>query len=88
MINLNDCNISDEEMRSIYKKIGLNVKRIREEKRISQLHLALSIGHKAVGVISHSEICIQNKHFNVEHLVKISAVLDVDIKEFFVDLNL
>lgn len=70
-------------MKEIYKKIGKNVKRIREEKGISQLNLALAIGHKAVGVISNCELCLQNKHFNIEHLIKISNVLEVDINIFF-----
>lgn len=80
---LENCDISKDEMKKIYKKIGSNVKKIREKKGITQLNLALAIGHKAVGVISNSEICLQNKHFNIEHLVKIAKVLDVDIKDFF-----
>lgn len=80
--------ISKEEMNKIYKQIGKNVKKIREEKGISQLSLALAIGHKAVGVISNSEICIQNKHFNIEHLIKIAEVLDVDVRDFFKNINI
>ncbi len=75
-------------MHDIYKKIGINVKKIREEKGISQLNLALAIGHKAVGVISHSDLCLQNKHFNIEHLVKISNVLNVKITDFFQDIEI
>lgn len=70
-------------MEEIYKKIGQNVARIRKEKGLSQLALALAIGHKAVGTISMSEICINNKHFNIEHLVKIADVLEVNVCEFF-----
>jgi hypothetical protein len=43
----------------------------------------MAIGHKSVGVISNCELCLQNKHFNIEHLVKIAHVLDVNIKDFF-----
>ena len=46
----------------------------------------MAIGHKSVGVISNCELCLQNKHFNIEHLIKISDVLDVDIKDFFNDI--
>ncbi len=59
------------------------VKRTREEKGISQLNLAMAIGHKSVGVISNCELCLQNKHFNIEQLIKIADVLDVNIKVFF-----
>lgn len=74
--------ITDEEIQRIYQTIGKNVKRIRQEKNVSQLKLALAIGHKAVGVISLAEIG-KTKHFNIEHLVKIADVLEVDIFEFF-----
>ena len=74
---------SKDDIQKIYKTIGKNVKRIREEKGISQLNLAMAIGHKSVGVISNCELCLQNKHFNIEHLVKIADILDVNIKDFF-----
>lgn len=81
-----NCEVSKEDMQKIYKTIGINVKNIRESKGISQLTLALAIGHKAVGVISNCELCLQNKHFNIEHLIKIADVLDVHITDFFKDL--
>ncbi len=83
MILIKNTEISKEDIRSIYKTIGQNVKKIREEKGISQLNLAIAIGHKSVGVISNCEICLQNKHFNIEHLIKIADILDVNIKDFF-----
>lgn len=70
-------------MLDIYKTIGSNVKKIRTEKKISQLKLALQMGHNSVGVVSTCEICLNNKHFNIEHLVKIADVLEVDVCEFF-----
>jgi len=79
---MKDCSIDDKRMHEIYKNIGLNVKKIRKSKNITQLSLALAIGHKAVGTISMAELCLNNKHFNIEHLVKISNVLEVDICEF------
>ena len=80
---MKDCSITNEKMEEIYKKMGQNVKRIRTSKNISQLALSLAIGHKAVGTISMAELCINKKHFNIEHLVKIADVLEVDICEFF-----
>lgn len=69
-------------MKKIYMHIGQNVARIRKEKGISQLALSLAIGHKAVGTISMAEKSINDKHFNIEHLIKIADVLDVDVCEF------
>ena len=75
-------NIEKEEIEILYRLIGKNVKRIREEKGKSQLDLALSIGHSSAGFVGKAEICIHNKHFNIEHLYKISKVLEIDICEF------
>jgi len=80
---MNESKIDKEQIHEVYKKIGQNVKRLRQEKGISQLALSLAIGHKAVGTVSMAELCTNNKHFNIEHLVKISDVLDVDVCEFF-----
>ena len=75
-------NIEKEEIEDLYRLIGKNVKRIREEKGKSQLDLALSIGHSSAGFVGKAEICIHNKHFNIEQLYKISKVLEIDICEF------
>ena len=74
---------SSEEINTLYRKIGLNVKKIREEKKKTQLELALCIGHASAGFIGKAEICLHQKHFNIEHLHKIAKILDVDIKDFF-----
>jgi len=87
MYNMKECSITDKRMILIYKQIGINVKKIRKSKKVSQLALSLEIGHKAVGTISMAELCLNNKHFNIEHLVKIADVLEVDICEFFKSLN-
>lgn len=83
---MKDTTITDDDMLAIYKKIGSNVKEIRKSKKISQLKLSLAIGHKAVGTVSMAELCINNKHFNIEHLVKIADALEVDVESFFKDI--
>lgn len=85
---MKECAISNEQMKKIYEKIGRNVKEVRQSKNFSQLSLALAIGHKAVGTISMAELCINNKHFNIEHLVKIADVLEVDVCDFFKDIDI
>lgn len=84
---MKECEISSLKMDGIYKKIGQNVKQIRQQKGVSQLALAMAIGHKAVGTISMAELNINKKHFNIEHLAKIADVLEVDICEFFRDID-
>ncbi len=80
---MKQCDITNEKMSEIYKIIGQNVKKIRTDKKVSQLKLALEIGHNSVGTVSTCELCLNNKHFNIEHLIKIADVLEVDIKDFF-----
>ena len=65
---------------NLHKTIGLNVKREREKKGLSQLQLSQMIGHKSVTIISRAEIFYKGQHFNIEHLVKIAFVLDIDIE--------
>ena len=84
---MKNCSITSEKMNNIYKSIGQNVKRKRKEKNVSQLALSLAIGHKAVGTVSMAEICHKNKHFNIEHLIKIADVLDVNVCDFFKPLK-
>lgn len=79
--------IEDNYIRDYHKMIGLNVKRIRNEKGISQLDLAHKIGHKSVSIISCAEINHKNNHFNIEHLLKIAYVLEADICEFFKEIK-
>jgi transcriptional regulator with XRE-family HTH domain len=69
----------------LHKRIGINVKKIRKEKKISQLELAYAIGYKSVSPISCAEIYYNKIHFNVEQLSKISFVLDVPMASFFED---
>jgi transcriptional regulator with XRE-family HTH domain len=75
--------IDDEEIDNFHKKIACNIKKIRKEKNISQTELALRIGHKSVSMLGKIEAGLENKHYNIEQLYKISKALDVDIKEFF-----
>ncbi|CAE09953.1 helix-turn-helix domain-containing protein [Wolinella succinogenes] len=71
---------STKELSCFYATIGLNVKKIRTKKKKSQLELAL--GHSSASFIAKAEIGIEGKHFNLEHLYKISKILEVDIRDF------
>ncbi len=73
----------DKEINTFYKNVANNVKNIRKSKGVTQLDLALTIGHKSVSTIGKIEASLENKHYNLEHLYKISKVLEVDLSEFF-----
>ena len=74
---------TDKEVKEFHQKIINNIRRIRKEKGITQLDLALTIGHKSMSTIGKIEADVEDKHYNIEHLYKISKALDVDVCEFF-----
>jgi transcriptional regulator with XRE-family HTH domain len=71
----------EKEVEDFYQKIGENVKMIRKEKNISQMQLALAIGHNSVGHVAKAELCKYNKHFSLEQLYKISRILEVSLHD-------
>ncbi len=75
--------IDEEDIQAFQLKVINNVKRIRKKKNITQTELAQTIGHKSVSTIGKIEANIENKHYNIEQLYKISIALDVDVVEFF-----
>jgi transcriptional regulator with XRE-family HTH domain len=77
-------NLSTDEL---YQIIGKNVAKIRKEKGLSQLDLSLQMGYKSVSIVSGAEIYYNGKHFNLEHLLKISQILDVNICDFLTPIN-
>ena len=77
----------NKEIEDFYKTIGLNVKKKRIQKGYSQLEVALEIGIKSVAFYSNCENVRYGKHFNLEHLYKLSKILDTDICEFFKDIS-
>jgi len=77
-------NISSEEF---YKRIGKNVAKFRKEKGLSQLELSLEMNYKSISIVSSAEICYNGKHFNLEHLLKISQILEVNICDFFQEVK-
>ncbi|MDD3465860.1 MAG: helix-turn-helix transcriptional regulator [Campylobacterales bacterium] len=80
---MNNFELDGFSVEKLYKTVGANVARVRKEKGISQLDLALSIGLRSSGLISVAELYHNKQHFNLEHLYKIAAVLECDICEFF-----
>ena len=75
--------LDTQEIENAYKIIGSNVKRIRKEKGYTQLQLSLAMGHNSVSIVSCAEIYHNRHHFNIEHLLKISKVLNVPVSSFF-----
>jgi len=70
-------------LKHFIKKYLLNVKKYRNAKNMSQMELSLLIGFKNSAFVGACENNANNKHFNIEQLLKISKALDLDIKDFF-----
>lgn len=71
--------ISEEEIQNFYRIVSNNVKKVRIEANMSQLDLSLKLGIKSIAFYSNCENLRYNKHFNLEHVYKISKALEVDM---------
>lgn len=79
----NFSNATDEEIASFYALVSANVRYYREKSGISQLDLALEIGIKSVAFYSNCENNRYGKHFNLEHIYKLSKALQIPISALF-----
>ena len=75
--------VSQEYINEQYIRISRNVKNIRILNKYTQEQLALSMGFSTATFYTNAENNKKNKHFSIEHLVKIAKILDVDISVFF-----
>jgi transcriptional regulator with XRE-family HTH domain len=73
---------SEEEIIEFNNKIAENVKRYRKEKGKSQLELAIDLGFANSSFISHAENPKMHTHkYSLDHLYKISKVLNINISD-------
>lgn len=75
--------INEEDIEKIYKRIVKNIKNIRISKNISQEKMALAMGFTTATFYTNAESLKRDKHFNLEHIIKISKILNIDIQEIF-----
>ena len=79
-------NVGGDEILEFYKKVSQRVRNLRESNGISQLDLALEIGIKSVAFYSNCESNRYGKHFNLEHIYKISKALNTKMSEILKDI--
>jgi transcriptional regulator with XRE-family HTH domain len=82
MFNLPDI-VTEQEENDFFENISRNIKRVRKEKNMSQLEVALSIGQKSSGFYACIENHSHNKHFNLKHLLRLAKLFEVPVEEFF-----
>ena len=86
MLNLPEIT-TEEENERFFDTVASNVKRMRQEKNLSQLETALSIGQASGGFYANMENNAHGKHFNLLHLFKLSKLFNCDINEFFKEIT-
>ncbi len=86
MLNLPQI-VTQREIDMYFCNISANVKKIRLEKKMSQLEVALSIGQKSSGFYANAENYAHDKKFNLEHLLKLSKLFNVKIELFFQEIS-
>ena len=70
--------INEDEFFNIITEI---VKRERKERKISQLHLALILGHQSPSYVARIELRQDNANYNLHHLLIIAEEFNIDILE-------
>ena len=74
--------MSKYEINIQYKLISEKVKAYRIKKGFTQEQVALSMGFTTATFYTNTEN-FKKKHFNLEHLIKISNILNIPIADFF-----
>jgi transcriptional regulator with XRE-family HTH domain len=74
-------NASEEEIAKLHQTISQNVRKHRVAHNMSQLELALTIGMKSSAFFGNAENNTNGKHFNIEHIYKISKALGIPMSE-------
>ena len=83
--------VSKSYIMSEYKQISIKVKEFRKRKGYTQEYVALSMGFTTATFYTNAENFKSGKHFNLEHIIKISKILNIPISHFFesiVDLTI
>jgi len=73
----------NHQVDEVHNIISSNVIKFRKQKNYSQLQLALDVGLTGNAFIARAEKRTNNAHFNIEHLVKIALILEIDLIDFF-----
>ena len=83
MNKLNNDDINDviEEVENFYKSVSYNVKKLRKQKKLSQLEFSHKIGFNSVSFYCDCENNKNGKHFNLLHIVRIAKYFSIDINE-------
>ncbi|RXJ67672.1 transcriptional regulator [Halarcobacter ebronensis] len=75
--------ITEEESNKFHQNISKNVRKIRQEKNLTQLDVSLALGLSNPSFITNAESMSSDKKFNLNQLHKLSIIFNINICEFF-----
>jgi transcriptional regulator with XRE-family HTH domain len=78
--------LDHEDIDELYRRIGSNVKKLREQSGLTQLELSLAMNLKSPGLISQGDLYLNKQHFNIKHLYQIAYILECEITDFFKEI--
>ena len=81
-------NTLDKDLTNFYKTISSHVKKLREEKGLTQLEPSQQMNFNSVGLIGQAEIYYNNQHFSLKYLYMMAAILECRIEDFFKGVEL
>ncbi len=76
-----------KEVKAYYDALTEHIKKMRKERKISQLKLANILGHNSTSFIARIELRQNNANYNLAHLVILAQEWDLDIKEMLPSLE-
>ncbi|RXK01160.1 transcriptional regulator [Arcobacter sp. CECT 8986] len=75
--------VTEDDLNNFHNTISKNVRRIRKEKKLTQLDVSLALGLSTPSFITNAESLNSKKRFNINQLYKLAIFFKVDISEFF-----
>lgn len=69
------------EVKAYYDALTAHIKKMRKERKISQLKLANILGHNSTSFIARIELRQNKANYNLAHLIMLAIEWGVDIKE-------
>lgn len=75
-----------EHVLAYYDALTNHIKKMRKERKISQLKLATILGHSSTSFIARIELRQNNANYNLSHLIILADEWKIDIKELMPSL--
>ena len=74
--------IEDSELGSLFDFITAKVKQERKKRKISQLKLAILLGHNSTSYVARIELRQDGANYNLTHLYIIAKEFDMEMGDF------